>query len=324
MSVAGTAPLVIGTRGSQLALWQARHVASCLESIPRVDARVFLKIIRTSGDRDRARSAAGFSEKGIFVREIEEALLNKEIDLAVHSMKDLPSTLPAGLSLVAFPLRADVRDALVTSDGRALRDLPDGAVVGTGSLRRRAQLLRARPDLTFIEMRGNVDTRLAKLAGGEANALVLAMAGLTRLGLGGTMRRPLSTRTCLPAPCQGALALEARQGDDRVRALAAGLDHVPTRQQVEAERVVLAELDAGCLVPLGTLARHEPDGESLSVVGRVVSPAGDRVVEARVSGPAAESAALGHRLADELRAAGADEILERPGAAAGGTQHAPD
>lgn len=303
----GVKRLTIGTRGSPLALWQARHVAARLQAA-ETGLSVSLRIIRTGGDRDTRRAPRQFSDKGIFVKEIEDALLCGEIDLAVHSLKDMPSRLPEGLALIAFPERADCRDALVTADGVDLAALPQGARVGTGALRRRAQLARARPDLRFIDLRGNVDTRLRKLAAGEVEAVVLAMAGLTRLGLAAERRRPLPPRLCLPAPGQGVLALEGCLDHRAMCEVVEQLDHAPTRHEVAAERGVLEKLDAGCLAPMGALARCDGKG-SIQVTAMVATPDGTRLVQASVEGDAAAAADLGREVAARLRADGADEVL---------------
>ena len=224
-----TRPLTIGTRGSLLALWQSRHIAQCLRDtgVPQVE----LQIIKTTGDRITDRHPSQISEKGIFVKEIEEALLDKSVDLAVHSTKDLPGELPAGLTLGAHPERVDPRDALITRQGLSLDDLPQGAVLGTVSLRRRAQFLARRPDLKFTDMRGNVDTRLRKMEEGEVDGIVLAYAGLRRLELADHRCWPVPVEICLPAPGQGVLGIECREDDPEVlEALAKLEDAVPARK----------------------------------------------------------------------------------------------
>ena len=300
--------LIIGTRGSALALWQARHVSARLETI-QPGLTVTLQIIKTQGDEDSHSAPAQFSDKGIFVKEIEEALLGGAVDLAVHSMKDLPASLPEGLGLIAYPVRADRRDALVTVDGRDLAALPRHARVGTGALRRRAQLARARPDLRFVDMRGNVDTRLRKMAAGEADAVVLAMAGLTRLGLAKDGRCPLDPEVCVPAPGQGVLGLEARLDSAAVRAVVGRLDDASARCEVTAERGVLEVLDAGCLAPIGAMAEYDPAARTVHIRGIVASPDGTAFLESSTEGEAAEAAALGRDVAKQLLAAGAAEIL---------------
>jgi hydroxymethylbilane synthase len=298
--------LVIGTRGSALALWQARHVAARLEAIH--GGEVSLEIIKTAGDRLAGKHPGQFSAKGIFVKELEDALLAGSVDLAVHSVKDLPGELPPGLTMGAYPGREDPRDALITPDGAGLEGVPRGARIGTTSLRRRAQLLRHRPDLSFTDMRGNVDTRMRKVQQGEVDGLILALAGITRLGLRGDTVHPLPTEVCLPAPGQGALGIEARAEDEEVMTLLGRLDHEDTRYEVTAERAVLSALDAGCLVPLAALARR--DGDRLSVESVVASPDGRRLLKETVVGSPSEAGYLGLEVAKGLRGQGAEELLQ--------------
>jgi hydroxymethylbilane synthase len=297
--------LVIGTRGSALALWQARHVAARLGAVH--EGEVSLRVIKTAGDRLAGKHPGQFSAKGIFVKEIEDALLAGSVDLAVHSVKDLPGDLPTGLAMGAYPGREDPRDALITPDGGELVGLPAGARIGTTSLRRRAQLLRHRPDLSFTDMRGNVDTRMRKVQQGEVDGLILALAGVTRLGLRGESVRPLPTEICLPAPGQGALGVEARADDDEVMTLLGHLDHEDTRYEVTAERAVLSTLDAGCLVPLAALARRQ--GNRLRVESLVASPDGQRLLKEVVEGGPGEAEDLGFKVAEGLRRQGAEELL---------------
>ncbi|MBE3590292.1 MAG: hydroxymethylbilane synthase [Firmicutes bacterium] len=251
-------PLRLGTRGSRLALRQAESVARLIaERLPGV--RVELVPVRTTGDAHRGPLTALGPTVGVFVKELQEALLRGEIDLAVHSAKDLPTASPEGLVVAAYPLRADPRDALC--GGRSLAELPPGAAVGTSSPRRAAQLRAARPDLNIVPLRGNVDTRLERVAGGELDAAVLAAAGLERLGLADRIREMLDPDTVCPAPAQGALAVEARAGDEEALAVARALDDARVRRAVQAERSVLAALGGGCFLPLGALAEPaEPDG----------------------------------------------------------------
>jgi hydroxymethylbilane synthase len=297
--------LIIGTRGSALALWQARHVAGRLRTLH--GRELSLQVIRTAGDRLAGKHPGQFSTKGIFVKEIEDALLDGGVDLAVHSVKDLPGELPRGLTIGAYPGREDPRDALITAGGKGLEELPAGARLGTTSLRRRAQLRRQRPDLEFADMRGNVDTRMKKVERGDVDGIVLAMAGVTRLGLAGDTVRPLSTAVCLPAPGQGALGVEARADDEEVMTLLGRLDDPGTRHEVTAERAVLAALDAGCLVPLAAFARVRE--AVLHVESMVASPDGMRMLRGAVEGRLSEARELGLRLAEELKGQGAEEIL---------------
>jgi hydroxymethylbilane synthase len=298
--------LRIASRGSKLARWQATHIQRRLARECGVDSEIV--IIRTAGDHLPAAPLAEIGGQGVFVKEIEQSLLDAKVDLAVHSMKDLPTELPAGLCFPAICEREDVRDALISSAGWKLSALPRGARVGTSSLRRQAQLRRARSDLHFVELRGNVDTRLAKLEGGECEAIVLAKAGLDRLGWTARISEVLSPEVSLPAAGQGALAIESRAGDGELRALLARLDHAATRAAVLAERALLRELQGGCQIPLGAWARLEK-GE-LWLEACVASVDGSGYVRRRVAGDLAEPEKLGRRAAAELLAAGAAGILE--------------
>ncbi|HEX5068304.1 MAG TPA: hydroxymethylbilane synthase [Myxococcota bacterium] len=298
-------PVRIATRGSELALWQARFVAERIAAKLRVETQIVP--LETSGDRLQSVSLARVGGKGLFVKEIEEALLDGRADVAVHSAKDLPAAMPPELALVAFPERADPRDALVArASGASLRSLARGARVGTGSVRRAAQLRLLRPDLEIAPLRGNVPTRLRKLEEQDLAAVVLACAGLERLGLSARITQRLEPDVMLPAVAQGALAVQARRADPLAAELAA-LDHAETAARVAAERGISAELGADCNVPLAALAECE-DG-ALRVRARVIAPDGARIVAAELSGPASEARALGAELASLLRARGADAIL---------------
>lgn len=253
--------LRLATRSSPLALWQAHWVAARLRTAhPGLDVR--LVPLTSSGDLDRSTALYASSSVGVFVREIQAAVLDGRADAGVHSCKDLPTTLPAGLTLASVQPRADVRDALITRDGRPLAELPHGALVGTSSLRRQTQLAHLRPDLRFAPIRGNVDTRLRKLRDGEADATVLAMAGLHRLGLVAAARAvALDPWTeSVPAPAQGAVAMDCRTDDRRTRVLLAAIDHPATRRAIGIERRILADLEGGCSLPLGCLVRRDADG----------------------------------------------------------------
>jgi len=293
--------LVIGSRGSQLALWQARWVAGRLGEIG-LETR--MEIIRTTGDRITGVPLAMVGAKGLFTKEIEEALLAGTIDLAVHSLKDLPTELPAGLTIAAIPEREDARDALV---GRPLDGLPAGARVGTSSLRRSAQLRHLRPDLVVEPVRGNVDTRLRKLDEGRYASIVLASAGLRRLGWAERIVQTFEPEVMCPAVGQGALAIETR---DRGAGLEAcrRLNHEPTRIAVTAERAVLRALGGGCQVPIG--AHAVVAGEHLDILAIVASPEGERLLRDSSSGPASEAERIGAGLARRLLGAGASRILE--------------
>jgi len=295
--------MLIATRGSALARAQAETVARQLGAL---GVRVELRIITTTGDRlQRAPQMA--TDKGLFVKEIEVALLAGEVDLAVHSLKDLPTAIPPGLKLAAVPQRADPRDALVSRAG-GLADLPRGARVGTSSLRRRAQLLRARPDLKILDLRGNVDTRLRKLDSGQYDAIVAAAAGLERLGLDHRITQHLDPQVCLPAAGQGALAVEARADDEEAIGVARGIDDAPTRACVQAERALLAGLGGGCRVPMGALAQVE--GGRLRLRGMVASQDGSRAVFATRVGEPNRAQELGRSLADDLAAQMRDAAIE--------------
>jgi hydroxymethylbilane synthase len=297
--------LRLGTRGSPLALAQAGLLARKLEA---AGSEVELVAIKTSGDRLTHVALAEFGGKALFVREIEEALLDGRVDVGVHSLKDMPAVLPEGLCLGAFPEREDPADVLIGRSGEALENLPRGAVVGTSSLRRRILLLKRRPDLRITPIRGNVETRLRKLEEGQYDALVLARAGLTRLGLFPAHARVLPPEEFLPAVGQGILGLEARQADREVLELLAGVDHTETRAQGEAERSFLLHLNADCHTPVAGWARVE--GDALTLSGLVGSLDGETVLTGRVTGPAAMARRLGEALAADLLGRGARQILE--------------
>jgi hydroxymethylbilane synthase len=290
--------LVIASRGSQLALWQARWVAAQLSAAGH-PCRI--EIVKTTGDKITDVPLAKVGSKGLFTKEIEEALLDGRADLAVHSLKDLPTELPEGLVLAAVPEREDPRDAVV---GRKLAELPVGARVGTSSLRRAAQLRQLRPDLLVESVRGNLDTRLRKLDEGQYDAILLAAAGLKRLGWGDRIAEILAPEQMCPAVGQGALAIEARAGFEKV----ALLDHADTHTAVVAERAVLAALGGGCQVPIGAYATVS-EGR-VRVLAIVAAPDGSQVIRAEAEGEAAEAAGIGARLAADLLERGAREILE--------------
>ncbi len=296
----------IGTRGSALALRQAEGVAEALRRHwPALT--VDLVPIKTSGDRFTKESLAGLGGKGLFVKEIEEALLEGRIDLAVHSLKDLPGLLTEGLALGAFPEREDPRDVLVSRQGGQLDDLPPGARVGTGSPRRRVQLLARRPDLKIEPIRGNLDTRLRKLHETPYDAIVVAAAGLARLGIEPPTATVLPFEQMLPAVGQGTLAIEARAGDAASRALLAPLDHPATRTAALAERALLARLGGNCYVALAGLARLE--GHQLRLDALLASPDGANILRDSLTGPPDAPEALGRGLAERLLASGGAEIL---------------
>jgi hydroxymethylbilane synthase len=302
--------LVIGTRGSALARWQAEHIAAELRAA-HAGLEVELSIIVTEGDRFQSGPLLEIGGKGVWVKDIEAGLLAGTIDLAVHSLKDVPAELAPGLALVAIPPRADARDALVSRNTERLADLPAGARVGTSSPRRVSQLKALRPDLAVEILRGNVDTRLRKVADGVVDAAVLACAGLDRLGYGGRIAERLEPERMLPAIGQGALAIEARSADARVRSLCRSLSDIDAELTVAAERALLAGLGGSCRTPLGGHAVKQ--GDRLVVRGLVGRPDGTEIIRDEIAGAAAEAAALGAELARKLLARGAARILAELG-----------
>ncbi len=294
--------LTIGSRGSQLALWQAHWIQGHLEKLGE-ECRI--QIIKTTGDKITDVALSQVGTKGLFTKEIEEALLAGAIDIAVHSLKDMPTDIPAGLTLAAIPEREDPRDALV---GRALADLAAGARVGTGSLRRTAQLRALRPDLKIEDIRGNVDTRLRKLDEGQYDSIVLASAGLRRLGWEHRITEMFDPGIMCPAVGQGALAVETRDDGGPGFQAAKRLEHAETRAAVTAERAVLASLGGGCQAPMG--AHAFIDGDRLFIMALIVSPDGAQVVRKEMQGSVGAAAALGQALGEELLAAGGRQILE--------------
>lgn len=300
--------LKVGTRGSQLALVQTDLVIAALQQA-NPELRVERVIIRTEGDRRRRASLLTIGGQGVFTRELEIALLDGEIDIAVHSLKDLPSRLPDGLQLAATPPRADVRDVLITRDGTRLSDLPAGATVGTGSLRRRAQLLAHRPDLLMKDIRGNVDTRLGKLERADYDSIILAAAGLRRLGwLERVKGELLDAELMLPAPAQGTLGLECRVDDQFTQDALATINDPITLATARAERAVLRRFGAGCRLPLAALATIKD--KQLILQARVLHASGEIAFNATTMGRLADAAKLGQEAAEELVSQGALELLE--------------
>ncbi|WP_395540854.1 hydroxymethylbilane synthase [Neotabrizicola sp. sgz301269] len=292
-------PLRIGTRGSPLALWQAHEVRRSLMAAFALPETAFeVVVIKVMGDQVQDKSLREIGGKGLFTREIEEALLAGGIDIAVHSMKDMPTVQPEGLLLDCYLPRADVRDAFVSLKFAAIADLPQGATVGSSSLRRRAQLALRRPDLKLVEFRGNVQTRLRKLEEGVADATFLAMAGLTRLGMADVARSAIEPAQMLPAVAQGAIGVERRADDPATARLLAAIHDRDTGLRLAAERAFLARLDGSCETPIAGLALL--DGDSLWLRGEILRPDGSEAIAAERRGPARDGASLGHALADEL------------------------
>jgi hydroxymethylbilane synthase len=307
-----------------LAVWQANHVRDRLIELHGVDCE--LVRIRTSGDQFQTGSVTLIGNKGVFIKELEEALVSRKIDLAVHSMKDVPTEIPASLDFPAITRREDPRDCVISRNGQPLRDLPGGARVGTSSLRRQAQLLHFRPDLRMVDLRGNVDTRMKKLLAGEFEAVVLALAGVKRLGAEDTVTEVLSNDVMLPAVGQGALGIETRRDDSEAGPLVTALDDLDTRACVTAERALLRELEGGCQLPLGAHARiartaadrsPELDSAEIHIEAAVFSPNGGEFVRLDARGSSGAPAELGKRLGQALLDAGADRILRLAGRSVG-------
>ena len=302
--------LRIGTRGSALALWQARHVRELLLAA-HGGLEIALEVIKTRGDKMLEGALSKIGGKGIFTGEIEEALLAGRVDLAVHSLKDLPTEQPAGLTLAAIHRREDPADALISRDNRPLGQLPRGATVLTGSLRRQVQLRHCRGDLKVQALRGNVNTRLRKFEESNADAVVLAAAGLVRLGLGDRITQRLDPAEFLPACGQGALAVEIRADNARLAELCQPLDHMETRQAAAAERALLSAMGGGCQVPLGAYGRFERPGE-LTLTGMVANLDASQFLRQEVAGPAGDAEAavqLGIQLGQILKSMGAERII---------------
>ena len=299
--------IVIGTRGSKLALWQAEHIAGRIrERYPAIE--VTLKKIVTTGDKILDVPLAKIGGKGLFTKELENAMLSGEIDLAVHSLKDMPTELPEGLMLAAITTRADACDAFVSLRYASLEELPQGAKVGTSSLRRRAQILKYRPDLQTVDLRGNLDTRIKKLENQEMDAIILAAAGLKRLGLEKYITQILSAEICLPAVGQGALAIETRQDDPEVLSVLEFLNDSGTIAAVTAERAYLREVQGGCQVPVGVYGQI--NGDQLLLEATILKIDGTREVRAQMSASCSEAEELGVKLAQQMLAAGGKEILD--------------
>jgi hydroxymethylbilane synthase len=301
-----TSPLRIGTRGSRLALWQANHIADRLRALPNARP-VELVVIQTAGDQVRDVPLSQIGGDGVFTKEIQKALLDHAVDLAVHSLKDLPTTHVEGLLLAAVPQRGPAGDVFISRRQRCFADLPPQATVATSSLRRRAQVLQRRPDLCLVNIRGNVETRLRKLEEQGLDALILARAGLERLGLAAAITEVLDPSWMLPAVGQGALGLECRVEDTPTLDLVRQLNHPATWYAVQAERALLRALGGGCQVPIGAFTTVNSD--SLTLCGAVIQPDGRRRIDGRASGLLGDADELGRGLAAELLQRGAGELL---------------
>lgn len=298
--------LKIGTRGSSLAKWQSAHVAALIEAgLP--DLQISTTVIKTIGDKILNAPFAQIG-KGIFVKEIEEALLDRSIDIAVHSMKDMPTELPSGLKIEAVLERHSPYDALCTANGTPFAELQQGAKVGTSSIRRQAQLLHSRPDLVIAPLRGNVDTRLKKLHTEGLDAVVLAQAGLERMGLADNITEVFHPNIMVPAPGQGIIAIESRVGDDEVDAILAEINHSETLIVSDTERAFLERLGGGCQVPVGCHAQI--DGDSINMLAIIASPDGGKLIREEASGSVTDNRAIGTKLADSLLDKGGRRILE--------------
>jgi len=302
--------IIIGTRSSKLALWQADYVMDCLQK-KYPELHVEKKLMTTKGDKILDAPLAKIGGKGLFTKELEQDMLAGGIDIAVHSLKDMPTEVPDGLIITAITKRYDPGDAFVSNKVKSLAELPQGAVVGTSSLRRKAQLLHARPDLVVKDLRGNVNTRLRKLDAGEYDAAVLAVAGLKRLGFGGRITEVLPKSMILPAVGQGALAIEAREDDAETRELVAFLNDEATVACAKAERAFLARVEGGCQVPVGVYATPEDGG--LHVEAVIASLDGKRLYRDNVSGQVKDAEPLGTRLADKLLDMGGIDIMHEIG-----------
>ena len=310
----GAETLVLGSRGSQLALWQTNHIKSTLESLyPKLSIRV--EIIKTLGDKILDSPLSKIGDKGLFTKEIEHALIEKTIDLAVHSLKDIPTKLPDGLAIGAITKREDVRDVFIANKRRGKRfaELPPDAVIATGSLRRKCQLLLHRPNLSIVDIRGNLNTRMQKLDESDWDGMILAKAGVTRLGWEASITDILPTDIMLPAVGQGALAIEIRDEDPRIQQIINPLHHEPTAQAVTCERALLRRLEGGCQVPIGAFGRVEYN--QLTLDAMIGSLDGKRMVRGSIKGLPRHAESLGTTLAEQLLDRGGKEILDEINAA---------
>ncbi len=305
----GAETLVLGSRGSQLALWQTNHIKSTIESLyPKLSIRV--EIIKTLGDKILDSPLSKIGDKGLFTKEIEHALIEKKIDLAVHSLKDIPTKLPDGLTIGAITKRDDARDVFIANKRNPKRfsELPTNAIIATGSLRRKCQLLRLRPDFTIEDIRGNLNTRMQKLDESDWHGMILAKAGITRLGWEASITDILPTDIMLPAVGQGALAVEIRADDPRIQQIVNALHHEPTAHAVTCERALLRRLEGGCQVPIGAFGRIE--NSQLTLDAMIGSLDGKRMVRGSIKGLPRHAESLGTTLAQQLLDRGGKEILD--------------
>jgi len=299
--------LKIGTRGSKLALTQANFVAEKIKKI-MPEALIEICIIKTGGDIMQDISLLEIGGKGVFVKEIEDALLSNAIDLAVHSMKDVPTEIPDGLEFAAILQREDARDVLASRDGRKIEQMPKGARIGTGSLRRSAQLLDMLPDAVIVPLRGNLDTRLKKIETEKLDGVIVAAAGMKRMGLVQRITQFLPVELMLPAVGQGALGLEVRTGDNELKNILAKINHAPTNTEIAAERAFLRHLGGGCRLPIAALGKLE--GDKLSLEGLVAAPQGSGIIRDKVKGTVFEAEELGKKLAEMILERGGKKFLE--------------
>lgn len=297
----------IGTRGSKLALWQANFVKDSLQKI-FPDLKININVIKTSGDRFYDKSLSQIGGKGLFIKEIEEAILGNEVDIAVHSMKDVPVDLPEGLEISVFSEREDARDILISRDNLSFNDLEREAVVGTGSLRRQVQIKRLRVDLRLKELRGNVDTRLKKLADGEYDAIVLASAGVRRLGLENQITQHFSTDEMIPSPGQGIIGIECRVDDEETKMMIGKLNDKSSEISIQAERNFVNILGGDCSLPLGCYCEFKSDS-NIDITGFVASVDGKKIVKDRVAGISSQNIELSNKLAENILSRGGKEII---------------
>ena len=304
--------LVIGTRGSQLALWQAHYIKDLVEEVTGLPVEI--KTIKTTGDKILDVPLAKVGGKGLFTKELEVELMAGTVDLCVHSMKDVPTDLPKGLVMAGIPQREDARDVMISHSGVGFTELPEGARVGTSSLRRIAHVRNLRPDIEIVDVRGNLDTRMGKAESGELDAVILAAAGIRRLGWGNRITTYLSTDIMISAVGQGAVGVEIRKDDDYMQEVCAAITHAPTFVCITAERVVMNRLEGGCQVPIGAYCRY--DGDTLRIDAMVGSVDGSTILRVSQTGSDVDPVALGESVVEELKGLGADEVLREVRAAA--------